>query len=304
MSGPRPTTFVSHAALNARLGADVTLAVESFQPTGSFKLRAADYVVRHIPHQSVIAASSGNFGAAIAYACLAAGKRCTVVMPANSVQVKVDAVKQFGATIDFVDTTRTTRAARMAELAAANPDAYIASAYDDPLVIAGNASLGREIAAAGLALDAVVVPVGGGGLAAGVIQGLREAADNTPVIGAEPLMANDAAESLRQGRIVASDREQQTVADGARTLSLGRHNWAILRTGLATIVEVPEDTIRAGVRALAETAELRVEPTGALTVGALLTDPTRFSGKRVCCIVSGGNADPVLYQTILQGTNT
>jgi threonine dehydratase len=304
MSGPRPTTFVSHAALNGRLGADVTLAVESFQPTGSFKLRAADYVVRHIPHQSVIAVSSGNFGAAIAYACLAAGKRCTVVMPANSVRVKVEAVKQFGATVDVVDTARTTRAARLAELAAANPDAYIASAYDDPLVIAGNASLGREIAAAGLALDAVVVPVGGGGLAAGIIQGLREAGDPTPVIGAEPLMANDAAESLRQGRIVAADREQQTVADGARTLSLGRHNWAILETGLAGIVEVPEDMIRAGVRTLAETAELRVEPTGALTVGAVLADPGRFSGKRVCCIVSGGNADPVLYQTILQGTGS
>jgi threo-3-hydroxy-L-aspartate ammonia-lyase len=299
MSGPRPTTFVAHAALNARVGAEVTLAVESFQPTGSFKLRAADYVVRHIPNRSVIAASSGNFGAAIAYACLAAGKKCTVVMPANSVQVKVEAIRQFGGTVEFVDTARMTRAARVAELAAADPDAYVASAYDDPLVIAGNASLGREIAAAKLSLDAVVVPVGGGGLASGIVQGLRDQGDETPVIGAEPLMANDAAESLRQGRIVASDDERQTVADGARTKSLGLHNWAILRTGLATIVEVPEDTIRAGVRLLAETATLRVEPTGALTIGAIMADPARFRGRRVLCIVSGGNADPVLYQTIL-----
>jgi threonine dehydratase len=299
MSGPRPTTFVAHAALNARLGANVTLAVEAFQPTGSFKLRAADYVVRHIPHPSVIAASSGNFGAAIAYACLAAGKRCTVVMPANSVQVKVEAVRQFGGTVEFVDTTRTTRAARVAELAAADPNAYVASAYDDPLVIAGNASLGREIAAAKLDLDAVVVPVGGGGLAAGIVKGLRESGDTTPVIGAEPLMANDAAESLRQGHIVASDDERQTVADGARTKSLGVHNWAILQSGLSTIVEVPEETIRAAVRVLAESANLRVEPTGALTTGAVLTDPARFHARRICCIVSGGNADPVLYQTIL-----
>jgi threonine dehydratase len=304
MSGPRPTTFVETPALNAATGADVLLAVEAFQPTGSFKLRAADYVVRHIPHQSVIAVSSGNFGAAIAYACLAAGKRCTVVMPANSVQVKVEAVRQFGATVDFVDTTRMTRAARVAELAAANPDAYIASAYDDPLVIAGNASLGREIAAYDGRLDAVVVPVGGGGLASGIIQGLRGAGDDTPVIGAEPLMANDAAESLRQGRIVASDDEKQTVADGARTRSLGVHNWEILRTGLTTIVEVPEATIRAAVRLLAEAAKLKVEPTGALTVGALMTDPDRFRGKRVCCIVSGGNADPVLYQTILRNSDS
>jgi threonine dehydratase len=299
MSGPRPTTFVAHAALNARVGANVTLAVEAFQPTGSFKLRAADYVVRHVPNPAVIAASSGNFGAAIAYACLAAGKRCTVVMPANSVQVKVEAVRQFGGTVEFVDTSRKTRAARVAELAAADPEAYVASAYDDPLVIAGNASLGREIAAANLSLDAVVVPVGGGGLAAGIVQGLRESGDNTPVIGAEPLMANDAAESLRQGRIVASDDERQTVADGARTRSLGVHNWAILQKGLSTIVEVPEETIRLAVRVLAESANLRVEPTGALTTGALLTDPARFRARRICCIVSGGNADPALYQTIL-----
>jgi threonine dehydratase len=303
MSGPRPTTFVEMPALNDRVGAEILLAVEAFQPTGSFKLRAADYVVRHIPHQSVIAASSGNFGAAIAYACLAAGKQCTVVMPANSVQIKVEAVRQFGATVEFVDTTRMSRAARVAELAAANPDAYIASAYDDPLVIAGNASLGREIAASGRPLDAVVVPVGGGGLASGIIQGLRDAGDATPVIGAEPLMANDAAESLRQGRIVASDDEKQTIADGARTRSLGQHNWAILRTGLDTIVEVPEAMIRAGVRVLAEAAKLKVEPTGALTVGAVMTDPDRFRGRRVCCIVSGGNADPVLYQTILHGNS-
>jgi threonine dehydratase len=299
MTGPRPTTFIEMPGLNDRLGASVTLAVEAFQPTGSFKLRAADYVVRHIPHQAVFAASSGNFGAAIAFACQIAGKRCTVVMPSNAVQVKVDAVRRYGATVDFVDTTRMTRAARVAELSAANPDAYVASAYDDPLVIAGNASLGREIAALGERFDAVIVPVGGGGLASGIIQGLREVEDTTPVIGAEPLMANDAAESLRQGRIVASDDERQTVADGARTRSLGQYNWAILRTGLTTIIEVPEATIRTGVRVLFESANLKVEPTGALTVGAVLAEPARFGGLRLCCIISGGNADPLLYQTIL-----
>jgi threonine dehydratase len=299
MTGPRPTTFVEMPTLSARLGATVTLAVEAFQPTGSFKLRAADYVVRHIPHQTVIAVSSGNFGAAIAYACQAAGKQCTVVMPANSVRVKIDAVRRYGATVDLVDTTRVTRAARVAELSAANPEAYVASAYDDPLVIAGNASLGREIAASGQRFDAIIVPIGGGGLSAGVIQGLRESDDATAVIGAEPLMANDAAESLRQGRIVASDDERQTVADGARTRSLGEHNWAILRTGLATIIEVPEAMIRTAVRVLFETANLKVEPTGALTIGAVLAEPARFSDLRLCCIISGGNADPLLYHTIL-----
>jgi len=302
------TTFVEVPMLSDRLGAEVVLAVESFQPTGSFKLRAAEYVVRHIPHPAVIAASSGNFGAAMAYACRAAGKRCTVVMPANSVVVKIEAVRRLGATVDLVDTTRTPRATRVAELAAADPTAYIASAYDDELVIAGNASLGRELAACNTArraagrapLDAVVVLVGGGGLAAGLVQGLCECGDTTAVVGAEPLMANDAAESLRQGRIVVSDGERQTIADGARTASLGRANWAILRTGLAGIVEVPEATIGAALRLLFSAANLKVEPTGALAVGAVLADRPRFAGRRVCCIVSGGNADPTLFRTLLE----
>jgi threonine dehydratase len=298
MTAPRPTTLLESQRLSARLGATVTLASETFQYTGSFKFRAASYVVAHIPNPSVIAASSGNFGQAIAYACQLAGKRCTVVMPANSARVKVDAVREYGATVDLVDTTKVRRADRVAALAAADPNAFVASAYDDPFVITGNASLGRELAAAG-PFDVIVTPVGGGGLCSGIIEGLRAAGDTTPVVGAEPLMANDAAQSLRAGHIVTAEREMQTIADGARTLSLGTHNWAIMRDGLDSIVEVPEDAIREGVRLLFSYANLKVEPTGALTVGALLAEPGRFRGHRVCCVVSGGNVDPTVYRDLL-----
>jgi threo-3-hydroxy-L-aspartate ammonia-lyase len=296
---PRPTTLVEAPRLSERLCASVTLATETFQFTGSFKFRAASYVVGHVPNPSIITASSGNFGQAMAYACYLAGKRCTVVMPANSVRVKVEAVRSFGATVDLVDTTKVTRAERVAQLAERDPEAYLASAYDDPLVIAGNASLGREIAALGPRFDAVVAPVGGGGLTSGIVQGLREAGNPTSVIGAEPLLANDAAQSLREGRIVASEREMQTIADGARTLSLGKHNWAIIKDGVEAIVEVSEDQIREAVRLLFALANLKAEPTGALTTGALLADPTRFRDLRVCCVVSGGNADPALYRELL-----
>lgn len=296
---PRPTTLIEAPALSERLGADVTLASETFQHTGSFKFRAAAHVVRNIPHPAVIAASSGNFGQAMAYACLVAGKRCTVVMPHNSVKVKVDAIRRFGATVELVDTTRVPRAVRVSELAAADPAAYVASAYDDPLVIAGNATLARELAAVQRPFDIVVAPVGGGGLSAGIVQGLRDAGARTAVVGAEPLLANDAADSLRQGRIVVSEREEQTIADGARTRSLGMHNWAILRTGLHSIVEVSEDQIREALRLLFVLANLKAEPTGALTVAALLAAPDTFHGRRVCCIVSGGNADPALYRELL-----
>jgi threonine dehydratase len=295
----RPTTLVEAPRLSDRLCASVTLATETFQFTGSFKFRAASYVVTHVPNPSIITASSGNFGQAIAYACHLAGKRCTVVMPQNSVRVKVEAVRSFGGTVDLVDTTQVTRAQRVAQLAERDPEAYVASAYDDPLVIAGNASLGREIAALGPRFDAIVAPVGGGGLTSGIVQGLREAGDPTPVIGAEPLLANDAAQSMREGRIVASDREMQTIADGARTLSLGKHNWAIIKDGVETIVEVSEDQIRDSVRLLFALANLKAEPTGALTTGALLAAPTRFRDHRVCCVVSGGNVDPALYRDLL-----
>jgi threonine dehydratase len=249
----------------------------------------------------IIAASSGNFGQATALACKLTGKRCIIVMPQNSARVKVDAVIAYGATAELIDTTVITREARVAELAAQYPEAYIASAYNDPLVIAGNATLGHELASAPYSFDAVIAPIGGGGLSSGIIQGLREYGSELPVYGAQPLVANDAAQSLRAGHIVVNEHEPQSIADGARTRSLGAHNWAILQHGLAGIVEVPESQITEGVRLLFSLANIKSEPTGALTTGAMLTDPSRFAGKSVCLVVSGGNVDPAIYGRVLAG---
>jgi threonine dehydratase len=215
------------------------------------------------------------------------------------VSVKVDAVRAYGATVDLVSTRNVPREVRVAQLSDAAPGAYVASAYDDPFVIAGNASLGRELAAHDF--DVIVTPMGGGGLASGIIVGLREAGSRAEVVGAEPLIANDAARSFREGHIVANDQEPQTIADGARTRSLGKHNWAVLNGAIAGVVEVPEENIIEGVRVLFALVNLKAEPTGAVATGALLTEPGTFRGKRVCAIVSGGNADPVLYRKILAG---
>lgn len=301
---PRPTTIVDAPRLAKRLGIDLFLVTETFQETGSFKFRAAANVAAKVPHPILLAASSGNFGQALARAATLAGKRAIVVMPDRSAQVKVDAVRENGGEVVFVDTAKETRAAKVAEQFAAHPDAYLGSAYDDEHVIEGNASLGRElagIAAAGRPFDTVLVPVGGGGLASGIVRGLRERGHPAAVWGAEPLLCNDAARSLREGRIVKSEREGDTIADGARTLALGERNWAILKEGLAGIVEVAEPEIRAAVRLHSELANLKAEPTGALTLGALLTQPELFRGKRVALIVSGGNVDPAIYNAILAG---
>src|SRR5215207_3578801 len=235
---PRPTTIVEAPRLAAHLGTDVFLATETFQRTGSFTFRAASNLVANVPHPHVITASSGNFGQAMAYACKLFGKRCTIVMPANSARVKVDAVLSYGGRVDLVDTTKVKRAARVAQLAAEHPDAYVASAYDDPYVIAGNSSLGDELAALASPPDVVVAPIGGGGLTAGLVQAAQRSKHPLRVIGAEPAMANDAARSLREGRIVVNETEPQTIADGTRTLSVGHHNWEILKEGMEAIAEV------------------------------------------------------------------
>ena len=297
----RPTTIIEAARLARRLGVALTIASETFQHTGSFKFRAGYNVVIQVPHRRLITASSGNFGQALACACQQLGKSCIVVMPNTSAQVKVAAVREYGGEVDSIDVRTKSRSARVAELAREHPDAYVASAYDDPLVIAGNATLGEELGALDRELDFVIAPVGGGGLMSGIIQGLRTAGRQVQVVGVEPLVANDAARSLRAGSIVTNESEPQTIADGVRTVSLGRHNWPILRDGLSRIVEVSEESIKEAVRLLFTLANLKVEPTGALGIAALLTEPELFRGRSVCCVVSGGNVDPEVFRTILAG---
>lgn len=293
----RPTTFVDSEKLKSFLGLDVTIATETFQHTGSFKFRAAYNLAANVSNDEILTASSGNFGQALAYACLLTGKKCTVVMPNTSAQVKIEAVRGYGATVDLVDTNKIGRNERVAQLAAEMPTAYFASAYDDSFVIEGNASLGAELSEKDF--DVVISPVGGGGLSSGIIKGLCDYGNAARVYGAEPLLANDAARSFQAGKIITNEFEPQTIADGARTISLGKQNWAILEKGLAGIIEIAEENIIRAVRILFSLANLKVEPTGALTVGAILENRQIFEGKKICVVVSGGNVDTEVYRKIL-----
>jgi len=296
----RPTTLIEARRLSKRLGLDLTIASETFQHTGSFKFRAAYNVAANVEAHTILTASSGNFGQALAYACSLLSKKAIVVMPETSARVKMDAVREHGGAVEPVDVRVKSRAERVAELHREHPEAFVASAYDDPLVIQGNATLGEELAP--LDFDVITAAVGGGGLSSGIIQGLREAGNRkTRVVGAEPLLGNDAARSLAAGHIVKNESEPMTLADGARTVSLGEHNWAILKDGIESIVEVPEENIAEAVRLLFSLANLKAEPTGALGVGALLTDPERFRGRRVCAVVTGGNVDPEVFHRVLAG---
>ncbi len=293
----RPTTYIESEKLKTYTGLDLTIASETFQHTGSFKFRAAYNLALNVANDQIITASSGNFGQALAYACRLTGKRCTVVMPETSARVKIEAVKNYGATVDLIDTKTVGRAARVAQLVAESPEAYRASAYDDLFVIDGNASIGDEIAREDF--DVVISPVGGGGLISGISKGLCRSGHQARLIGAEPLLANDAARSLKAGKIIVNEQEPQTIADGARTISLGLHNWAIIEKGVAEIIEVSDENIKEAVRLLFNLANLKCEPTGALTLGAILENADQFRDKKICLVVSGGNVDAEVYRRIL-----
>lgn len=222
-------------------------------------------------------------------------------MPRTAPRIKVDAVREYGAEVDLVDVKVKGRLERLGELAREFPAAYVASPYDDPLVIEGNAGLATELFALNLDLDFIIAPIGGGGLTSGLVRAVKATGSRTQVLAAEPELANDAAQSFRAGHIVASTDESTTIADGARMLRMGERNWEILKDGLAGVVEVSEDQIKEGVRLLFALANLKAEPTGALALGAVMAELDRFRGKRVCCVISGGNADPAAYAELVRG---
>jgi threonine dehydratase len=293
----RPTTFIESSKLRDHLGLDITIATETFQHTGSFKFRAAYNLAFNVPNDEMLTASSGNFGQALAYSSKLLGKKCTVIMPVTSAQVKIDAVRGFGATVDLIDITQVGRFERVAQLSAEMPNAYFASPYDDKYVIEGNSSLAPELAERNF--DTVIVPVGGGGLISGLITGYKKLGAKTEILGAEPQMGNDAARSLKAGELLANETEPMTIADGARTLSLGKLNWEIIRDGADGIIEVPDEATAEAVRLYFGLVNLKCEPTGGLGLGAVLTETERFRGKKVCLVVSGGNVDADVYAKII-----
>lgn len=293
----RPTFFIESQKLRDFLGIDLTIAAETFQHTGSFKFRAAYNLALNVPNDEILTASSGNFGQALAYACQLLNKKCVVVMPETSAKVKIEAVKSYGAKVDLIDTKTVKRNERVAQLAAQMPNAYVASAYDDLFVIDGNSTLGDELSQKDF--DLVISPIGGGGLISGISKGLSRNGSQTVLIGAEPLLGNDAFRSLQAGEIIINETEPLTIADGARTLSLGQHNWEIIKSGVSEIVEVSDEKIAEAVRLYFGLANLKTEPTGALSLGAILENKEKFANKKVCVVVSGGNVDAEIYRQLI-----
>jgi threonine dehydratase len=280
-------------------GVDLTLASETFQYTGSFKYRAAFVHASQSPARHLVAVSSGNFGQALAYACRIHGKRCTIVMPHDAAQIKVAAVRDFGADVELVDTRITPRLVRLAEVLAKHPGAEAAYPSDGERTLTGNESLGKEILAHRPSFDAVVAPIGGGGVIVGLIRAARRTGSSTSIWAAEPRVANDVAESFRTGRLVRMSREPTTLADGVRSLGLSEENWNVVRDGCRGVFEVDEDRIASAMRLLFVHANIKAEPSASLALAALVERPDALRGSRVCCVVTGANVDPEAYARAL-----
>ena len=283
---------------------------EMLQPTGSFKVRGAFNAVLALRERDpdlpgVITVSSGNHGQAVALAARTLGLPCTVVMPEGSNPVKVAAVRALGATVVSEGVTGANREERVLELQEQTGLALV-HPFDAWDTIHGQGTLGLELIEDVTDLGLVVFPVGGGGLISGCAIALKgSGAGAVQVIGVEPELAADAAASKRTGRHERLDAAPATIADGLRSLSIGRRGFeVIVERGLVDgIVTVTEAEIEAAMVTIWTRLHLVVEPSGAVGLAALLSGrlPRTPEGARVALVLSGGNVDPALASRLLAG---
>jgi threonine dehydratase len=284
------------------------LKAESLQPIGAFKLRGAYVAIAGLQPEArrrgVVTYSSGNHAQGVARAARLLGVPAVVVMPDNAPAIKRHRVAADGADIVDVGPSSEERQ-EAAERLAAERGLAIIPPFDDDRIIAGQGTVGIEIVEAMPDVAAVVVPVGGGGLASGVAVAVRALAAGARLIGVEPELAADARDSLAAGRIVAWPGELvgRTIADGTRTSALGARTFAHLAALLDAIVTVSEAEIAAAIRLCAESSRLVVEPSGALAAAAMRFRATEAGldelGGPVVGVVSGGNVDPEQYRGYL-----
>ena len=285
---------------------ELLVKAESLQPTGAFKLRGAYSAISALPPEQrskgVVAHSSGNHAYAVAFAAALLGVSATVVVPSNAPAVKVEAARSRGARIVVSAPGLAARQAAVDELIAEHGYTPIPP-FEHRDVIAGQGTVGLEIAADCPDVDLVVCPVGGGGLIAGVAAAVTAANPAAKVVGVEPEFAADARDSLRQGRRVAwpAGQTARTIADALRVDQVGELAWLHLSSQVHDIVTVSDDEIRAAMRLLATGARLVAEPGGAVAVAACLFRAAELpaASKRVA-ILSGGNVDPALLADVLR----
>ena len=283
----------------------IYLKAESLQPIGAFKIRgAANKILQLTPGEiarGVITYSSGNHAQGGAYAAREVGAKAVIVMPSNAPAIKRAATLALGAEVVDVGVASSERLARSEQLVQEHGYVVIPP-YDDEQIIAGQATCGLEIVEELPDVDLVLSPVSGGGLLSGVAAAVKQLRPQAKVFGVEPELAGDTAESFRTGVIVTWGAEltSRTIADGLRTQSVGRRNFAHIQAFVDGVVTVTEAEIRAAMRAIVAVTRLVPEPSGAVAAAALLFHAAELPAySTAVAIVSGGNVAPELLAEVL-----
>jgi threo-3-hydroxy-L-aspartate ammonia-lyase len=286
------TPLLATRSISERIGVEVRLKCENLQRAGSFKIRGAMNALLQIPPEDrkrgVVAFSSGNHAQGVALAARILGIPATIVMPENSVAMKVEATRNYGATVVTAGVTAATRDTVAREIAQKN-GASVIPPFDDDRIIAGQGTVGLEIVEEWPEVTAIVAPLGGGGLLAGTALAATSLNPAIDVYGVEPAAGNDGEQSFHSGRIVTID-PPKTIADGARTLAIGERNFAIIRERVKDVVSVDDETLLATTKWAMYRTKLVIEPTGALGLAALVSGKIKTRGG-VAVVVSGGNLD-------------
>lgn len=287
------TPVLTSRTLNARVGGSLFLKAENLQRGGAFKFRGAYNTIAALSPEArgrgVLAFSSGNHAQAVAYAAQLLGTRATIVMPNDAPAVKVAGTRGYGADVVFYDRYTQDRL-EVTQRIAAETGAAVVPPFDHPDVIAGQGTAVLELIEEVGDLDIVLVPLGGGGLLAGSALAARALLPHCRVIGVEPEAGNDGQQSMARGEIVTI-AVPRSIADGALTTAIGRHNFPVLRDKVETVVTVADADLVEAVRFLAERMKIVVEPTGCLAAAAAMTGRVDCTGKRVGIVLSGGNVD-------------
>ncbi|WP_104017647.1 beta-hydroxyaspartate dehydratase BhcB [Roseovarius nitratireducens] len=286
------TPVLTSSFLNELTGAELYFKCENFQKAGAFKVRGASNAVFGLDDaqaaRGVATHSSGNHALSLSYAAGRRGIPCHVVMPRTAPQAKKDAVRGYGGVITECEPSTTSREAVFAEVQAATGAEFV-HPYNDPRVIAGQATCSAELIEQVEGLDAVIAPIGGGGMVSGCCLTLSNLAPDVQIYAAEPEQADDAARSFKAGHIIADDAPD-TVADGLK-VPLKDNTWHFVSRHVTDILTASEDEIVDAMKLTWARMKIVMEASSAVPLATVLKNREVFAGRRVGVIITGGNVD-------------
>lgn len=295
------TPVLTSSYLNRKLNNDIFFKCENFQKTGAFKFRGALNALKELSEEQkkvgVVAFSGGNHAQGIALAAQLLDIPVTVVMPVDAPRSKIDATRGYGAEIRFFDRYKESKEQIANELVN-QKGAILIPSGDHIDVIAGQATIAKELIDEVGTLDAIFVPVGSGGVLAGTLLVIQNELPNCEIYGIEPEASNDGQQSIQQGKIVKID-VPETIADGARTQYLGEHCFSIIKDSTAKIDTVSDSELIETMKFFAERLKIVVEPTGCLGLAGFIKNNDKFKNKKIGIVITGGNVDIDKYGELL-----